>query len=47
MSLIRVLVVDDEVEMVSLLREWLMEEAYEVFSTYNGWQAFRAFFQNH
>ena len=46
MSLIRVLVVDDEVDMVSLLREWLNEEAYEVFSAYNGWQAFRAFFQN-
>ena len=46
MSLIRVLVVDDEVEVVSLLREWLQEEAYEVFGAYNGWEAFRAFFQN-
>ena len=46
MSSIKVLVVDDEPDVVSLLREWLKEETYDVFSAFSGGQAFRTFFQN-
>ena len=46
MSSIKVLVVDDEPDVVSLLREWLKDEAYDVFSAFNGGEAFRTFFQN-
>lgn len=42
-----VLVVDDEVEVVSLLSEWLREAGYTVHGCCDGKEALRAFFEKH
>ena len=42
----KVLVVDDEPDLVSLLREWLEEEGYEVYTATEGREALQLFFQH-
>lgn len=42
----KVLVVDDEPDLVSLLREWLEEDGYEVHTATEGGEALRLFFQH-
>ena len=42
----KVLVVDDEPDLVSLLQEWLEGEGYEVYCAYNGKDALRLLFQH-
>ena len=39
----RILVVDDELEMLSLLNEWLEEDGHEVETATNGWDALQIF----
>ena len=42
----KILVVDDEVNLVSLLQEWLEEDGYEVYGAADGGEALRLFFQH-
>ena len=46
MSPTKVLVVDDEPEVVSLLREWLEGDGYEAYTSTDGAEALRLFFQH-
>ena len=46
MASTKVLLVDDEPDLLSLLRDWLEEDGYEVFSTTDGGEALRLFFQH-
>ena len=46
MSPTKVLVVDDEPDLVSLLEGWLKEEGYEVYASTDGAEALRLFFQH-
>jgi len=46
MSPTRVLVVDDEPDLVTILAEWLEEDGYEVYSATSGGDALRLFFQH-
>ena len=39
----RILVVDDELEMLSLLNDWLEEDGHEVETATNGWDALQIF----
>ena len=42
----KILVVDDEPDLVALLQEWLEEEGYEVYATTEGAEGLRLFFQH-
>ncbi len=43
----KVLVVDDEPELVQLLKDWLEEDGFEVFTATESAAGLRLFFQNH
>ena len=45
MALPKILVVDDEPNLVLLLQEWLAEEGYEVYTAGNGKEALQSFYQ--
>ena len=45
MALPKILVVDDEPNLVLLLQEWLEEEGYEVYTAGNGKEALQSFYQ--
>ena len=47
MAQTKVLVVDDEPELVQLLKDWLEEDGFEVFAATESSQGLRLFFQNH
>lgn len=46
MTSARILIVDDEPDLLSMLQEWLEEEGYEVFAASNGWDGLDAFSQH-
>lgn len=46
MSTTKVLVVDDEPDLVSILQEWLEDDGHEVYSATNSTEALRLFFQH-
>ena len=43
----KLLAVDDEPELVALLREWLEEDGYEVYGATDAGEALQLFYQNH